>query len=111
MNMFRSFVLRNFALTGRKNRRSCSSGKIVVPANDLMMSIRQVRDYLIPVNKLGGQGRDLAGALDEAFASDKQMLYFPAGLCSRKIDGIIQDLPWKQIQDAGLKSRRRSPEW
>lgn len=88
-------------------------GKIVVPANDLMMSIRQVRDYLIPVNKLGGQGRDLAGALDEAFASDKQMLYFPAGLCSRKIDGIIQDLPWKKtfITKSRQSQRDVIPIW
>ena len=71
-------------------------GRIAIPANDLMMSIKQVREYLIPVNKLGGQGRDLAKALDDAFASDKQMVYFPAGLCSRKIDGVIQDLPWKK---------------
>ena len=71
-------------------------GKIAIPANDLMMSVKQVHEYLIPVNKLGGQGRDLARALDEAFAGDKQMVYFPAGLCSRKIDGVIQDLPWKK---------------
>ena len=48
------------------------------------------------MNKLGGQGRELAAKLDEAFAGDKQMVYFPAGLCSRKIDGVIQDLPWKK---------------
>lgn len=71
-------------------------GKIAIPANDLMMSVKQVHDYLIPVNKLGGQSRDLARLLDDAFAGDKQMVYFPAGLCSRKIDGIIQDLPWKK---------------
>jgi putative hemolysin len=72
------------------------NGKIAIPANDLMMSVKQVHEYLIPVNKLGGQGRDLAVALDQAFAGDKQMVYFPAGLCSRKIDGVIQDLPWKK---------------
>ena len=71
-------------------------GRIAVLANDLMMSIRQVHEFLIPVNKLGGQSRDLAEALDEAFAGDKQMLYFPAGLCSRRIDGVIQDIPWKK---------------
>lgn len=71
-------------------------GRIAVPANDLMMSVKQVHEFMIPVNKLGGQSRELSGALDEAFASDKQMLYFPAGLCSRRIGGQIQDLPWKK---------------
>lgn len=71
-------------------------GRIAIPANDLMMSIKQVHEYLIPVNKLGGQGKDLAVALDEAFAGDRQIVYFPAGLCSRKIDGVVQDLPWKK---------------
>ena len=32
--------------------------------------------------------------LNEAFQSDRQMLYFPAGACSRKINGVITDLPW-----------------
>ena len=71
-------------------------GRIAIPANDLMMSVKQVHEFMIPVNKLGGQSRELSGALDEAFASDKQMLYFPAGLCSRRIGGQIQDLPWKK---------------
>ena len=34
--------------------------------------------------------------LEEAYASDSQILYFPAGLCSRKQKGKIQDLDWKK---------------
>ena len=34
--------------------------------------------------------------LEEAFASDDQIITFPAGLCSRKIGGKIQDLEWKK---------------
>ena len=48
----------------------------------------------IPVNKIGGQARNLPKLIDEAFHSENHMLVFPAGLCSRKIDGKIQDLPW-----------------
>jgi putative hemolysin len=33
-------------------------------------------------------------ALDRAYASDSQILYFPAGLCSRKRKGVIRDLEW-----------------
>ena len=88
-------------------------GNILVPANDLMMSVKQVHQYLIPVNKLGGQGRDLASALDDAFASDKQMLYFPAGICSRRIDGVIQDLPWKKTFITKSRQHKRDiiPVW
>ena len=89
------------------------NGRIAIPANDLMMSIKQVHEYLIPVNKLGGQGRELAAKLDEAFAGDKQMVYFPAGLCSRKIDGVVQDLPWKKTFITKSRATRRDiiPIW
>lgn len=104
-------MLETCAQTGFLSRKY--DGNIAVPANDLMMSIKQVHEYLIPVNKLGGQGRDLAAALDEAFAGDKQMLYFPAGLCSRKIDGVIQDLPWKKTFITKSRQYRRDiiPIW
>ena len=46
------------------------------------------------VNKIGSQARNLPLLINEAFRSDNQMLMFPAGICSRKIDGRIQDLPW-----------------
>jgi putative hemolysin len=34
--------------------------------------------------------------VEAGFKSDHHMLMFPAGLCSRKIDGKIHDLPWKK---------------
>lgn len=48
----------------------------------------------VPINKTGAQARNLPILLDEAFRSGDQILIFPAGICSRKIDGKIQDLPW-----------------
>ena len=71
--------------------------KVIVPANNLLLYIKQLCHYLIPVNKMGsGQSRELASLLDEAFHSDRQVLYFPSGQCSRKIDGVIQDAEWKK---------------
>ena len=32
--------------------------------------------------------------VEAGFQSDNHMLMFPAGLCSRRIDGKIHDLPW-----------------
>ena len=48
------------------------------------------------MNKVGTFGRDAARLMDEAYASDYQLLNFPAGICSRKIKGVITDLPWQK---------------
>jgi putative hemolysin len=50
----------------------------------------------IPINKTGKQSRDFPAMVEAGFKSDHHMLMFPAGLCSRKIDGKIHDLPWKK---------------
>ena len=82
-------------------------GKLSIPANDFIMNVKQVQEYLIPVNKLGGQPRELAARLDEAFASDRQILFFPSGKCSREIDGKIQDPVWmKTFITKSRRSRR-----
>ena len=50
----------------------------------------------IPINKHGAQTKEAAVRLDEVFASDCQVLTFPAGLCSRKQNGHIEDTEWKK---------------
>jgi putative hemolysin len=35
-------------------------------------------------------------SVDELFGSDKAIFIFPAGLVSRKIKGVVQDLEWKK---------------
>lgn len=69
-------------------------GKVKYLINDLLMNLKGLAPLGIPINKIGGQARNLPKLIDEAFHSENQMLVFPAGLCSRKIDGKIQDLPW-----------------
>ena len=68
---------------------------IVFPVNDLLMNIPNLRPLFIPINKLGSNSQNLA-IMNETFASDKAILYFPAGLCSRKQHGVIMDLEWKK---------------
>ena len=34
--------------------------------------------------------------VEAGFTSDNHMLMFPAGICSRKRNGIIQDIEWKK---------------
>ena len=69
-------------------------GKIKYLMNDLLMNLKGMAPLGVPINKIGGQARNLPKLIDEAFRSENQMLIFPAGLCSRKIDGKIQDIPW-----------------
>jgi len=69
---------------------------IKFPANDLLMAITPMRSIFIPINKHGNNSMEAAKKLHETFASNELILYFPAGLCSRKINGKIQDLEWKK---------------
>jgi 1-acyl-sn-glycerol-3-phosphate acyltransferase len=62
--------------------------------NDLLLFVKNLEPVFIPVNKLGRQSANYAGKIESAYTSDEQILYFPAGLCSRKIKGQITDLPW-----------------
>ena len=67
---------------------------IKFPVNDILTYIENLSGIFLPVNKHGSQGKEAARRLEEAYTSDAQVLYFPAGLCSRKKHGIIRDLTW-----------------
>ena len=71
---------------------------IVFPVNDLLMNVPGLRPLFIPINK-HGRNTENAQLIDQSFASGKMILYFPAGLVSRKqrINGKmeIRDLEWK----------------
>jgi 1-acyl-sn-glycerol-3-phosphate acyltransferase len=70
--------------------------EIKFPVNDILLYIENYSDIFLPVNKVGSFGRDAARLMEEAYASDYQLLNFPAGICSRKINGVITDLPWQK---------------
>lgn len=67
---------------------------IKFPVNDILTNIENLSGIFLPVNKHGAQGKDAALRIEEAYSSGSQILYFPAGLCSRKKRGIIRDLQW-----------------
>ncbi len=67
---------------------------IKFPVNDILLNIENMSGIFLPINKHGAQGKDAARKIEEAYASDNQILYFPAGLCSRKKGGVIKDLQW-----------------
>ena len=64
------------------------------PVNDILMNIENLSGIFLPVNKHGSQAKFAAAKIEEAYASDSQILYFPAGLCSRKKRGFIKDIEW-----------------
>lgn len=70
--------------------------EVKFPVNDLLMHITQLHNIFIPINKHGAQNSQNVKLIDATFASDAQVLYFPAGLCSRKQHGRIEDLEWKK---------------
>ncbi|NLE34339.1 MAG: glycerol acyltransferase [Bacteroidales bacterium] len=69
---------------------------IKFPVNDILLYVDNYKGIFLPVNKIGTFGRDAARQMEEAYASDYQLLNFPAGICSRKIKGVITDLPWQK---------------
>lgn len=75
--------------------------------NDLLMNLPGLAPVCIPINKTGRQSRNFPAMVEAGFKSDKHMLMFPAGLCSRKIDGKIRDLAWtKTFITKSVESQR-----
>ena len=70
-------------------------GDARVVVNDLLMHLEPLRPLWIPVNKYGAQNAAYARKFDEEMFGERQILTFPAGLCSRRIRGEVTDLPWK----------------
>ncbi len=69
---------------------------IKFPVNDILTNIKNLSGIFLAINKHGAQAKEVARKIEEAYASDCQILYFPAGLCSRKKSGIIKDLQWQK---------------
>ena len=84
-----------------------SFGDVKFIVNDLLMYIRPLAPVFVPVNKYGRMRHDNTRMFQETFDSDSQILYFPAGLCSRLIKGKVTDLDWKKtFVTKAIESRR-----
>lgn len=64
--------------------------------NDLLMNLPGLAPLCIPINKTGKQSRDFPKMVEAGFSSQNHMLLFPAGLCSRRKNGKIEDIEWKK---------------
>lgn len=72
------------------------NGRFRYLVNDLLMNLPGLAPVCIPINKTGGQSRNFPAMVEAGFQSENHMLMFPAGLCSRRRQGEIRDLPWKK---------------
>lgn len=77
------------ALIGKKY-----DGQFSYLVRDELMFLPGLAPLCIPINKTGKNGRSFPAMVEAGFASDKHMLMFPAGLCSRKQNGVIRDVEW-----------------
>ena len=72
------------------------NGNIRYLVNDLLLYLPNLQSIFVPINKHGAQSRENVRKIDEAYASDNQIITFPAGLCSLKVYGGIRDLESKK---------------
>ena len=64
--------------------------------NDILMGLYPMAKLFVPVNKHGVNSSDIRKGVDDMFSSDNMSLIFPAGMVSRKQEGVIKDLEWKK---------------
>nr|NQU91085.1 1-acyl-sn-glycerol-3-phosphate acyltransferase [Bacteroidota bacterium] len=76
------------------------------PVNDLLMNLPNLKELFIPINKHGSNAENIR-IFNRTFESDLLMLYFPAGLVSRKQKGQIIDLEWKKTVVSKAKGFKR----
>ena len=79
--------------------------------NELLMAVEPLREIFIPVHNLGTASKGSIDQIKDLYSSPFHVLNFPAGACSRLIDGKIQDLPWKKsfVKQAVEASRKIVP--
>ncbi len=65
-------------------------------SNDILMELHSLKDLFIGVNKHGRTNMEMVRTLEAHFASDILIMIFPAGLVSRRKNGVIRDLEWKK---------------
>jgi 1-acyl-sn-glycerol-3-phosphate acyltransferase len=80
---------------------------IVFPVNDILTEIPGLKPLFIPINKHGKNTENI-DIIENTFASGKVILYFPAGLVSRKHKrGVIKDLDWKKTFITKARKHKR----
>ena len=81
--------------------------RLKFPVNDILLNLKNLNDIFLPINKHGGMAKEAVTAIEEAYASDAQIIMFPAGLVSRKTKEGIRDLTWQKSFVAKAVQHRR----
>lgn len=68
-------------------------GSLRVPANDLLMTLPGLREFIVPVDKYGSNAAQVR-QYDTLFASEHPVLVFPSGRTARPGPGGLLDYPW-----------------
>ncbi|MEO5571038.1 MAG: 1-acyl-sn-glycerol-3-phosphate acyltransferase [Bacteroidia bacterium] len=76
--------------------------------NDILLQLKNLKGLFIGVNKHGKNAQKNLSSIDDLYASEKGVLIFPAGLVSRKQNGIIKDLEWKKSFITKAKKYKRN---
>lgn len=63
-------------------------------SNDILMNIQNLSPFFIPINKHGGQSKAFIENINNTYNSDTPIAIFPAGLVSRRTNGVIEDVEW-----------------
>jgi putative hemolysin len=79
---------------------------LIFPVNDILLTLPGLKVLYVPINKHGLNTNNI-DIIEQTFASEKAILYFPAGLCSRKKRGKIVDLEWKKTFISKAKKYQR----
>ncbi|MDE6861500.1 MAG: 1-acyl-sn-glycerol-3-phosphate acyltransferase [Alistipes sp.] len=69
-------------------------GDVGVVVNDLLSEIRPLESIWIPVNTRGVQRSGNVVRFEQVLRSNKPVVTFPAGLCSRRRGGRVRDTEW-----------------
>ena len=64
-------------------------------SNDLLMNIRPLRELMIGVNKHGGNAKEYVAEMQRIFEGNDPVIFFAAGLVSRRRWFKIEDVDWK----------------
>lgn len=64
--------------------------------NDILKNVTNYGDVFVAVNKLGAASAKSLRTMEDIFRQGGAVLIFPAGLVSRKQNGVVRDLSWKK---------------
>ena len=84
-------------------------GQINFITNEILTYIPPLKEIFTPV-EVGSNRQDRAklNNIEQLFESDKQIIIFPSGVVSRRIDGKVQDFEWKKMFVAKARQYQRN---